>query len=536
VQPAVPPAAATAQATSSPGLDERMFRWWDYPLFALLTAANIAAVLYFLEYCLRPQTRANPWAVAAVAAPFLASLVLYEGRWLSLPLMRRPHQVPAREGWRVGVATTFVPGLEPLEMLEETVAALVALDYPHDTWVLDEGDDEQVAKLCVKLGARHFSRKHLPQYQQPTGPHEARTKYGNYNAWLVEVGLERYDLIAAFDPDHIPERDFLTRVVGYFDDPRIGYVQTAQVYYNQKASFIARGAAEETYAYYSSVQATSYALGYPIVTGCHNTHRATALREVGGFAAHEADDLLITLMYRAHGWRGVYVPERLAVGITPVDWTGYLNQQRRWARSVLDVKFRLYWRLARRLPKREWPVSFFHGLYYIHGLGTAFAIGVVSVMLASGTRSPLFSYQALARFGIVAAALQICELYRQRFYIDWRREGGLHWRAGILRYAKWPYVLLGLAEALLPRSGGYLITRKVAGGRKSSTTVLPHMFVCVLLVSAWLTALMRGVETQPVLAVVAGTILISSLVVVVSGWADFPPPYDAALRRPSGSR
>jgi cellulose synthase (UDP-forming) len=532
MRPAVTSAAAAVPAPSTSRLNRRVFRWWDYPLFAVLTGANLAAIAYFLEYCLRPQTRANAWALTALAAPFLASIVLYEGRWLSLPLMRHPQRAPTREGWRVGVATTFVPGMEPLEMLEETVAALVALDYPHDTWVLDEGNDEEVRELCRRLGARHFSRKHLQQYQQATGPHEARTKHGNYNAWLAEVGFGRYDLIAAFDPDHIPDRDFLSRVVGYFDDSAIGYVQSAQVYYNQKASFIARGAAEETYAYYSSVQATSYALGYPIVTGCHNTHRATALREVGGFAAHEADDLLITLMYRAHGWRGVYIPERLAVGITPVDWTGYLNQQRRWARSVLDVKFRLYWRLAGRLPKREWPVSFFHGLYYIHGLGTAFAIGVVSVMLASGTRSPLLSYQALARFGIVAAALQICELYRQRFYIDWRREAGLHWRAGILRYAKWPYVLLGLAEAVLPRSRGYLMTPKVVGGQKSSTTVLPHVFVCVLLASAWLTAVVRGSGTQPVLAIVAATILISSLVVVVSGWFHFPPPYDGALRRP----
>ncbi len=80
------------------------------------------------------------------------------------------------------------------------------------------------------------------------------------------------------------------------------------MYYNQSASFIARGAAEETYGYYSSIQMTSYALGYPIVTGCHHTHRVSALREIGGFAPHEADDLLITVHYRAAGWKGVYVP------------------------------------------------------------------------------------------------------------------------------------------------------------------------------------------------------------------------------------
>ena len=48
-------------------------------------------------------------------------------------------------------------------------------------------------------------------------------------------------MIAAFDPDHVPEAEFLSAVLGYFDDPSVGYVQAAQAYYNQAASFIARG-------------------------------------------------------------------------------------------------------------------------------------------------------------------------------------------------------------------------------------------------------------------------------------------------------
>ena len=73
-----------------------------------------------------------------------------------------------------------------------------------------------------------------------------------------------------------------------------------------------------------------YAMGYPIVTGCHSTHRVSALKEVAGFPAHDAEDLLITLFYRSIGWRGVYVPKILARGLTPVDWGGYIKQQLRW--------------------------------------------------------------------------------------------------------------------------------------------------------------------------------------------------------------
>ena len=36
----------------------------------------------------------------------------------------------------------------------------------------------------------------------------------------------------------------------------------------------------------------------------------------------------------------MYVPEVLAVGLTPTSWTGYMRQQARWTRSVLDIKLR----------------------------------------------------------------------------------------------------------------------------------------------------------------------------------------------------
>jgi cellulose synthase (UDP-forming) len=94
----------------------------------------------------------------------------------------------------------------------------------------------------------------------------------------------------------------------------------------------------------------SYVMGYPIIVGCHNTHRVSALKQVGGFAPHDDDNLLITLFYRVKGWRGVYVPQILARGLTPADWSSYLRQQRRWARSVLDIKFRLYAKLRQHLP------------------------------------------------------------------------------------------------------------------------------------------------------------------------------------------
>jgi cellulose synthase (UDP-forming) len=347
--------------------------------------------------------------------------------------MRRPVPMAARAGWHVGVATTFVPGAESMAMLAATVRALVAMDYPHETWVLDEGDDPQVKALCAQLGACHFSRKAIPGYHTPSGTFQTRSKHGNYNAWLDAIGFARYEIVVAFDPDHVPASTFLTEVLGYFEDPAVGYVQAAQAYYNQRASFIARGAAEETYGYYSSVQMAAYALGYPIITGCHNTHRVTALQEVGGFAPHEADDLLLTLHYRVRGWRGVYVPQILARGLTPVDWPGYFRQQLRWARSVLDIKLRRYGPLAGDLPLHERLTSFLHGWCYLQGLTTVFSICLTAYMLVTGAIPAALNGQTAWKASGVVAVWMLCDFYRQRFYLEWRREWGWHWRAGVLQ-------------------------------------------------------------------------------------------------------
>ncbi len=451
-------------------------------------------------------------------------------RWLTLPLVRRAVHRPPSPGWKVGVATTFVPGAEPVEMLARTVQAMVAMRYPHETWVLDEGGSDEVRALCARLGARHFSRQGRPEYVTEGGRFAGRTKHGNYNAWLWTEAFDRYDLVVNFAPDHIPEPHFLERALGYFDDPEIGYVQAAQVYYNQSASFVAHGAAEETYAYYSSIQMSSYALGYPIVTGCHTVQRASALREVGGFAPHEADDLLITVHYRAARWRGVYVPETLAQGLAPVDWPGYLKQQRRWARSVLDVKFRRYPKVARSLPRLERAVSFGHGLHYLNGIGTALGIGVLAYLLATGTPPGAFRASAMLSALALLLVLQGCELYRQRFFVNPRVETGLHLWSGILRFAKWPYVLVAVGDVERTADHPYLITRKTRDAAGRRLLLAPaHLAGAAALGAGWLVGTVRGVDRALFIQLAAGLFVLLAAALSLSELRPPPESYDDAL-------
>lgn len=455
----------------------------------------------------------------------------YFGRWFLLPGMRAPAPVAAPAGLRVAVVTTFVPQAEPLAMLAHTVRALVALDYPHDTWVLDEGDDERVKRLCEQLGAHHFSRLHLPQYRTAQGLFQARSKHGNYNAWLDAIGFERYEIVAAFDPDHVPQKEFLSTVLGYFAYPQIGYVQVAPAYYNQEASFIARGAAEETYSYFSTIQMAAHALGYPIIIGSHNTHRIQALKEIGGFAPHDADDLLLTLRYRAHGWQGVYVPKVLARGLVPVDWRGYIGQQWRWARSVLDVKMRHYFRHAVHLPWPSRTLGFLHGFNYLHrSVVIVTALLLLVILLATGLSPAAFSGETVWRLLVVGLVLQGAECYRQRFFFDWRQERGWHWRVGILRFATWPYFLVAFFEVLCGRTKEYALTQKVETASDSSWLFWPQLLAATLVGAAWTYGVVTQASLNPYVQIIAGIVVVGSLALVLSARSrSFPAPFDEQL-------
>jgi cellulose synthase/poly-beta-1,6-N-acetylglucosamine synthase-like glycosyltransferase len=512
------------------------FRRWDYPVFFALTALHLSVVGFVIvAWISRGEVSAIHPLVLAILATVALQFALWEWRWIALPLMRVPEPTVPRAGLRVGVAVTFVPGAESVEMLETTVAALVAMRYPHDTWVLDEGNDAQVRRVCQRLGAKHYSRLGTPRYQQAEGRFKAATKYGNYNAWLEDVGYEAYDIVVAFDSDHVAKPEYLTSVLGYFEDEKVGYIQAAQVYSNQGASFIARAAAEETYAYYSSVQMTAFAVGYPMVVGCHNAHRVTALRQIGGFSPHEADDMVMTLLYRAHGWRGVYVPKILARGLTPVSWGAYLGQQRRWARSVLDFKLRVFPKHAKQLPFLERVLTYVHGIYYLRGPVIGLRLALITLMLALSwlPAGGATGVSLLAGLGAIWLTVFLCDLFRQRFFLDVRNEWGLHWRSMFIACVKWPYFVLAWWDAIRGQYGTYTLTPKA---RRTSTPVgfgTLHAVVAVVIAAAWLVDLVRGPSEFIAIHIAAAFAVFTSLMAVVTSTWTYPPAYQEVSPRRS---
>jgi len=173
-------------------------------------------------------------------------------------------------------------------------------------------------------------------------------------------------------------------------------------------------------------------------------------------------------------------------------------------------------------------VAALHGLYYLHGLSTALSIGFLAVSLAIGHAPPIVSLASATDLTVLWGALFCCELFRQRFYLKRSIEWGVHLRAAFLKFAKWPFVLLALRDAVRPRQGPYAITAKVrvADGRMLART---HGIGIAVVTAAAIVGLRHGVLDSRPLVVGALAYVAMSTLVIATEWLPMPSPYDDAL-------
>ena len=213
------------------------FRAW------LLVVGAFTFELVFLVWLLQPSHypeflgdwRSVLARVLLVSVGIIGVLQIVNVGTLALATLdaRDPVPVTPLPDRRVAFLTTFVPGKEPLEMVRRTLEAAVKIRHrgPARRLAARRGRRPGRAAVCAELGVHHFTRKGVAPLEPAEGPHRARTKHGNYNAWLDAHG-DDYDFFASVDTDHVPLPNILERMLGYFRDPDVAFVVGPQVYGN----------------------------------------------------------------------------------------------------------------------------------------------------------------------------------------------------------------------------------------------------------------------------------------------------------------
>ncbi|WIM99291.1 glycosyltransferase family 2 protein [Actinoplanes oblitus] len=455
----------------------------------------VALTIYLVVPANLPRFGAVPAAGGIVMAAGLGLMIVLQlivalRTWVLAYFAARavdPVPIKPATGLRVAVLTTIVPGKEPVELVMATLRAMLRIrhDGPLDVWLLDEGDDPHVARLCAEIGVHHFSRKGHPEWNQDSGPFRRKTKHGNHNAWRSMHEAD-YDVVAQMDPDHVPYPNFLERTLGYFRDPDTAFVVAPQVYANLGDSFVARGAAELAYVFHGIMQRGGNGHAAPLLIGTNHLYRPAAFAQIGGYQDCIIEDHLTSMVVYAavnpgtgNHWRGVYTPDILAVGEGPATYTDFFSQQKRWAYGIWEIARRHSPRLLPRLPRRGQRLAFFALQSHYPTTAASWVIGVAlsAIYLVGGvsvTRLPALVWGVLFAANLTVGLGFFRITQRYNLVEHERRSWGLTGMALELMTA--PIYVAAAAAQLAGRPLAYVVTAKgKAATGDTWRTFRPHL-------------------------------------------------------------
>ncbi|HEX4483004.1 MAG TPA: glycosyltransferase family 2 protein [Solirubrobacteraceae bacterium] len=383
---------------------------------------------------------------------------------------RDPIPVRAERGSRVAFLTTIVPDREPLAMVRRTLEAARLIRHTGvvDVWLLDEGDDPDVAELCDELGVHHFTRRGVKRWNRPAGPYKTKSKHGNYNSWLDAHG-ENYEFLISVDPDHVPFPSFCERFLGYFRDPDVAFVVGPQVYGNY-SGFVTQAAESQQFLFHSLLQRAGNRSATPMLVGTNNAIRISALKEIGGLRDSITEDMATSLAFHTSRnsqtsgrWRSVYTPDLIAVGEGPTSFTDYFTQQWRWARGTDDTLLASFWRCAHRLSPRQ-LIHYALLMSYYPTTAVAWVLGVLNGALyltlhTGGVVVPIHLWLMLY---LDAAALQVGLYFwnRRHNVSPHERQGSSGMTGMFISMLSTPIYVSALFAAVRKRGGAFVVTSK----------------------------------------------------------------------------
>jgi cellulose synthase (UDP-forming) len=485
-------------------------------LLMVLCAGGVVAVGRCFDFWFRGEHVGHPLTFGLLSMALWYGISRIVLGWIALLSMRTREHIAAEAGHSVAIFTTSSPG-EPLQMFERTLAACRRVRYPHTTYLLDDTQNEAFRELAERHGAVHLPLVGF-----------AGAKAGKINAALERTTEE---FVLVLDPDHVPFPNFLDRVLGYFRDPKVGFVQVCQAYYNQARSPVARGAAEQTYAFYGPTQMGLQGLESVLVIGANCTFRRSALQAVGGHGVGLAEDLVTAVRLHAAGFGGVYVPEVVSRGLVPEDLAGFAQQQLKWARGVYEVLFVELTREFRRLSGWQRLCFVTVGTYYLVGLTTFIYMLIPHLAIWFGAYPVKMNLAEFIISGVPVAAVGIVtHLLVQRHYCHPQLERGFNLRGLALKIACWPVFGRALLLALGDRFVRYVPTAKRPGFVRTLPLLWPHLLnVAAFSVSALLVLLKLRAGAPDALQAL-GMLLFSLLFILLS-----LPALRWAGRRPNSS-
>jgi len=229
---------------------------------------------------------------------------------------------------------------EPPDMLIQTLDSVNALDYPNfEVLVMDNNTRDPevwkpVQEYCAKLGDR-FKFYHLGKWPG--------AKSGALNFALTQTDPDA-EVIAVIDSDYQVETDWLSTLVPYFENPKVGWVQAPQDHREWDHDLFKECINWEYAGFFDIGMVARNEDNAIIQHGTMTLIRRSALEDTGKWSEWTiTEDAELGLRLLEHGYEAVYLSHRFGHGLTPDNFTAYKKQRFRWAYGAVQI-LKGHWR------------------------------------------------------------------------------------------------------------------------------------------------------------------------------------------------
>jgi cellulose synthase (UDP-forming) len=433
--------------------------------FAVFVA--LAVTLFYMIFLLNPSYRGNLWVWLLVL--FAEGITVFNAlaMWWTV-LAYTPHpDTPEVYAWRrqlrlgelkptIDVFITVYG--EPIEIVLVTIRAAREMQVEHRTWVLDDGDSDELRAVCAEEGVGYLRRTE-----------HVHAKAGNINAALKRTDGE---FVMILDADHVPSPDFLLRTLPHMHDPLVAFVQTPQAFPSARG-LVATGAAESQRIFYELVLPGKNFFNAVFCVGTNVVFRRRALDEIGGmYTASNSEDIWTSIELHRRGWRSVFVPETLARGLAPDSLLSYFKQQFRWAYGAFEVLLRGRLFRGKGLTVDQRFQYLLAGVNYLLSVAALILMCLPAVYLLFGL-SPI-------RTDISTWLIHYAPFYLMIMLVTVLQLGGFKPSAIVTSIAAAPVHVRALIMAIFKRKVRWTVTNAGPGGLPGVELVLPHVTLLLL--------------------------------------------------------
>jgi exo-beta-1,3-glucanase (GH17 family)/cellulose synthase/poly-beta-1,6-N-acetylglucosamine synthase-like glycosyltransferase len=317
---------------------------------------------------------------------------------------------------------------EPAPMMIETLNALARLDYPDfEVLVIDNNTRDEAVWRPVEAHCRALGERFRFFHVAPL----AGFKAGALNYALARTH-EDARVVAVIDSDYQVEPNWLSDLVGAFDNPQVAIVQSPQDYRDQHDNAFKSMCFAEYRGFFEIGMVTRNERNAIIQHGTMTLVRRDVLEQVGGWGEWcITEDAELGLRIFEAGYEAHYLSYSYGRGLMPDTFIDYKKQRFRWAYGAMQILRRhtreLFGRKASDLSHGQ-RYHFLAGWlpWIADGFNLVFNLAAVAwsvAMLLSPTQvdPPLVMFSVLPLSLFIFKLSKLVYLYRRRVKANLRQ-------------------------------------------------------------------------------------------------------------------